>query len=107
MAALNHYEISDFELIEADEKVALRVDKIGWENFFRSFDGHHAEVTKLFAMNLKDDIVQIGGFEFIINEDKIVEATKLPQVGERWFKGSMVNKKKCLARCCLCRRIPS
>ena len=34
---------------------------------------------------------------FFHHEDKIAEATKLPQVGERWLKGSMVNKKKCLA----------
>ena len=53
MAPLSCYEISDVELIEADEKVALRFDKIGWGKFFRSFNGHHAEVTKMFAMNLK------------------------------------------------------
>ena len=75
----------------------MRLEKIGWGNFFRSFDGHHAEINKLLAMNFNGDSVQIGGFEFIINEDKITEATKLPHVGERWFKGSMVNKNKCLA----------
>ena len=83
MAPMNCYEISGSELIEANEEVALRFEKLGWGKFFKSFDGHHAEVTKLFAMNLKDDIVQIGGFEFVINEDKITAATQLPQVGER------------------------
>ena len=97
MAPLNRYEISGAELIESDEKVALRFEKIRWGEFFRSFNGHHAEVTKIFSMNLKDDIVQIGGFEFVINEDKIAAATQLPQVGERWFKGSKVNKKRCLS----------
>ena len=97
MAPLNRFEISGSELIEADEKVALRFEKIGWGKFFKSFDGHHAEVTKMFAMNLNDDVVQIGNFKFIINEDKIAEATQLPQVGERWFKGSKVNKKMCLS----------
>ena len=97
MAPLNHFEISGSELIEADEKVALRFKKVGWGEFFKCFDGHHAEVTKLFAMNLKDDDVQIRGFKFVINEDKITEATKLPQVGEHWFKGSKVNKKRCLS----------
>ena len=75
MAPLNRFEISGLELIEADEKIALRFEKIGWGHFFKCFDGHNAEVTKLFAMNLKDNIVQIGGFEFIINEDKIAAAT--------------------------------
>ena len=52
-APLNCFEISRSELIETDNKVALRFEKIGWGKFFKSFDGHHAEVTKLFAMNLK------------------------------------------------------
>ena len=97
MSPLNHFEISGSELIEVDQEVAMKFEKMGWGHFFRSFDGHHVEITKLFAMNFNDDRVQIGGFEFIINEDTIAEATKLPQVGERCFKGPMVNKKKCLA----------
>ena len=39
----------------------------------------------------------MGGFEFIVNEDKIVEAINLRQVVERWFKGSKVNKNRCLS----------
>ena len=97
MSPLNRFEISGFELIEANQEVAKRFEKMGWVNFFRCFDGHHVEITKMFAMSFEDDRVQIGGFEFVINEDKIAEATNLPQVGERWFKGTMVNKKKCLA----------
>ena len=97
MSPLNHFEISGSELIEANHEIAKKFEKMGWEHFFRSFDGHHAEITKMFAMNYEDDRVQIGGFEFVINEEKIAQATKLPQVGERWFKGIVVNKKKCLA----------
>ena len=48
-------------------------------------------------MNLKEDVAQIWGFKFIINESKIAEATKLPQIGEHWFKGGKVNKMKCLS----------
>ena len=83
MAPLSRFEISGSELIEADEKVALLFEKIGWGQFFRCFDGHNAEVTKLFALNLKKYVVQIGVFKFIVNEDKIAEVTKLPQIGER------------------------
>ena len=97
MAPLNRFEILGLELIEADEKVVLLFEKVGWGQFFKCFDGHNAEVTKLFALNLKENVAQIGGFKFIINEDKIAEATKLPQIGDRWFKGGKVNKKKCLS----------
>ena len=91
MSPLNRFEISGCELIEANQEAAKRFEKMGWAHFSRRFDGHHVEITKMFAMSFEDDKVRIGGFEFVINEDKIVEATKLPQVGERWFKGTMVN----------------
>ena len=97
MAPLNRFKISGSELVEADEKVALLFEKVGWGQFFRCFDGHNAEVTKLFALNLKENIAQIRGFKFIVDEDKIAEATRLLQTGEQWFKGGKVNKKKCLS----------
>ena len=78
MAPLSHFEISGSELIEADEKVALLFEKIGWGNFFRSFSGHNTEVTKLFALSLKENVAHIGGFKFIVDKDKIAEATRLP-----------------------------
>ena len=70
-------------------------ENIGWGQFFRCFSGHSAEVTKQFAMSLRENVAQIGGFKFIIDEDKNAEATKLPQTGERWFKGGKVDKKRC------------
>ena len=35
MAPLSRFEISGSELIEADEKVALLFEKIGWGHFFQ------------------------------------------------------------------------
>ena len=81
--------------MEADEKVVVLFEKIGWGSFFRCFSGHNAEVTKQFTMSLRENVAQIGGFKFIIDEDKIAEATKLPQTRERWFKGGKVDKKRC------------
>ena len=46
MAPLSRFEISGSELVEADEKVALIFEKIGWGQFFRCFSGHNVEVTK-------------------------------------------------------------
>ena len=46
-------------------------------------------------MSLRENVAQIGGLKFIIDEDKIAEATKLPQTGEHWFKGGKVDKKIC------------
>ena len=46
-------------------------------------------------MSFRENVAQIGDVKFIIDEDKIVEATKLPQIGEHWFKGVKVDKNKC------------
>ena len=57
MSSLNCFEISGFELIEANQEVAKKFEKMGWTHFFRSLDGHHVEITKMFAMSFEDDRV--------------------------------------------------
>ena len=81
--------------MEANEEVAALFENIGWGSFFRCFSGHNTKFTRQFALSLKENVAQIGGFKFIIDEDKIAEATKLPQTRERWFKGGKVDKKRC------------
>ena len=41
MSPLNQFEISGSELIEANQEVAKRFEKMGWVNLFRCFDGNH------------------------------------------------------------------
>ena len=69
-------------MVEFDPNVVALFDKILWGSI-----GHHIEITRLFSLSIKEDVAQIGGFQFTINEDKINEATKLPQTSECWFKG--------------------
>ena len=95
MAPLSRFETLGSDLVEADEKVALIFEKIWWGQFFRYFSGYNVEVIKQFVLSLKENVTQIGDFKFIIDEDKIAEAMKLPQNGDRWFKGGKLNKKKC------------
>ena len=87
MAPLNHFEISGPELVESNPEVVALFDQIGWGSFFKGFSGHHVGITRQFALSLKNDATQIGDFRLVLNEDIIAEATKLPQVGEHWFKG--------------------
>ena len=57
MSPLNRFEISGSRLIEANQEVAKKFKKMGWGHFFSSFDGHHVEITNMFAMNFEDDKV--------------------------------------------------
>ena len=38
-------------------------------------------------MSLKNDVAQVWNFQLVLNEDMIAKSTKLPQTGERSFKG--------------------
>ena len=87
MAPLNRFEISGPELVESNPEAATLFDQIGQGSFFKGFSGHHVGITRQFTLSLNNDAAQIGDFRMVLNEDIIAEATKLPQVGERWFKG--------------------
>ena len=45
-------------------------------------------------MSFDGNVAQIGDLQLVIDEEFISKATKLPQTGERWFKGSRIDKKK-------------
>lgn len=97
MAPLSRFELLGSEMVEANLKVAALFGKIGWGLFFIRFSGHHYEITRQFTFSLKEDVAQVGGFHITVNENKIAEATGLPQIGEHWFKGEKVNKVKCMS----------
>ena len=93
MAPLSRFELSGPEMLEADPEVLSLFEKIGWKLFFWGFSGHNEEVTKWFALSFGRNIAQIGDLQLVIDEEFISKATKLPQTGERWFKGSRIDKK--------------
>ena len=64
--------------MEANEEVAALFEKMGWGSFFIHFNGHNTEVTRQFSLSVKENVAQIGVFQFIIDEDKITEAMKFP-----------------------------
>ena len=82
-------------MVESNPEETALFDQIGWGSFFKVFSGYHVGITRQLSLSLKNNAAQIGDFQLVLNEDIIVEATKFPQVGERWFKGQKVNKKKC------------
>ena len=62
MAPLSRFEISGPELVEADEKVIVLFEKIGWGSFFRCFSGHNVEVTKTIRYELEGERSPYWGF---------------------------------------------
>ena len=85
MAPLCRFEPAESELLDIEPESALLINKIGWGEFFRSFNGYNIEVTRQFSLSLKDNVAQIGNLRLVISEDFILKATKLPQTREKWF----------------------
>ena len=62
------------------------LQKVGWLCFIEKFNGYHKEITKSFSRSFDGMEVEIGDIKFSVTESFITEETKLPKLGERWFK---------------------
>jgi len=47
---------------------------------------HHPELTRIFVANLHDNKVILAGVTIIVSPSIIVDATKIPNVGEECYK---------------------
>ena len=52
---------------------------------------HHRALTRVFISNLKDNQITIVGVTFTISTDTIVVATRITNVGEKWFKAKVID----------------
>lgn len=102
MKVKKFYEIKTMGLIIRAEPVGAKfmegypqlkeiLQKAGWLNFIENFDGYHKEITKYFARSFNGTEVEIGDIKFVVTKSYIVEATKLPRLGERWFKKKRIS----------------
>jgi hypothetical protein len=54
--------------------------------FLSSLQGHDDGLSMQFAVGFDGKIAHVGSFNFVVTEESIVAATKLPRMGDRWFK---------------------
>jgi len=47
---------------------------------------NHLDLTRLFAANLQDNKVTLAGVTFTVSPSIIADATRIPNVGEKWYK---------------------
>jgi hypothetical protein len=63
---------------------------VGFYNFCKTLQSFHQQVAEPFALNFDGKKEIIGRDEFEIDEALIVEVTKLPMTGEKWFKTTVI-----------------
>jgi len=53
---------------------------------------YHHELARLFFLHLNNGQVNLVGVTFTLTPETIAEATGIPNVGEQWNKGQLVDK---------------
>jgi hypothetical protein len=85
----NHYEPSSYtELLAIPEFTECREIflRAGWGPFLASLQGHDDGISLQFSLGFDGRLARIGSLVFLVSEESIASATKLPRVGDRWFK---------------------
>jgi hypothetical protein len=60
--------------------------RIGWGPFLACLQGHDDGVSLQFSLGFDGRMACMGSLAFLVSEETISSATKLPRVGDRWFK---------------------
>lgn len=53
---------------------------------------YHPELTRLFVAHLQNNKVTLAGVNFIVSPSIISDATRIPNVGEKWYKAQYLDK---------------
>lgn len=71
------------------------LDKAQWIMFMEKFKGYHDGISHAFTHFYDGKNVYLGGLQLKTIEYTIEEATRLLDVGEKYFKGASINKELC------------
>jgi hypothetical protein len=58
----------------------------GWGPFLSSLQGHDDNLSMQFTLDFNGKTTHVGYLTFEVTEDSITAATKLPRMGDRWFR---------------------
>ena len=56
-----------------------------WKEYFQRLNDFHVDMALQFSLNLSDTHSTVRGLQIDITEAIVVEVTRLPQNGTRWF----------------------
>jgi hypothetical protein len=58
----------------------------GWGPFLSNLQGHGGDLSMQFSLGFDGKTTHVGYISFEVSEESIVSTTKLPIMGDRWFK---------------------
>lgn len=83
------------ELLESYPEIMQKFIDGGWFEFCCTSQGHHGEISMLFAKNFDGFQTQVGNVLIHVTKHSIGAACHLPIQGERWWKKSKLSANLC------------
>jgi hypothetical protein len=62
---------------------------VGCYRYCEKLQGFHQGVVEAFSLTFDGAKAKVGRIELQVNEAIVVAATKIPRIGERWFKSTI------------------
>ena len=81
--------------VEWMRKIPLAVEKLkeaGWFSMFERIREYHIGITRSFCQIFDGSIVNIGGLEFEVMEEAIVQDIGVIPKGKKWYKRQSINE---------------
>jgi hypothetical protein len=64
---------------------------IGWGPFLSNLQGHDDGLSMQFVIGFDGKTTCVGSLSFEVSKESIAAATKLPIMGDRWFKNHQLS----------------
>jgi hypothetical protein len=83
-------EPSDMHLFDVEPMVKEVFQRVGCLSFCQNMERGHPEVAREFSLHFDDNKTKVGNLEFLVSEASIATTTRIPNIGEKWFKSMIL-----------------
>jgi hypothetical protein len=82
---------SKMHLFDSEPMVREVFQRVGCLSLFQNMQRGHPKVARQFALHFHGIKTKVGNLEFEVYEASITKTIGIPNIGERWFKSTILN----------------
>ena len=83
------------KLLDANPTYRESFQCMGCLRFCENLEGYHKQVANEFVLNFDGRKIKVGPLDLEVSDNSIAVATKIPRLGEKWFKLEKVELTNC------------
>lgn len=92
MGVIVQIELNGTQFMEGYSPVKQMLEQVHWWEFIEKIDGFEKELTKSFDWSFDATKAKIGDIRIVVTKSFIANVTRLPRVGETWFKNRGIKR---------------